>query len=116
MASCAEDWVLPVPPQTARKRRKALRGFDSSSLRTIFVRGRHETLGQTLLVFAEVAMTVKQLIRKLQHPPCKRIAAVRIEFADGGIYEVSPDTRRISPSKLNPRTLPKIPGNKPATS
>jgi hypothetical protein len=38
-------------------------------------------------------MTVKQLIRKLQHPPCERIAAVRIEFADGGIYEVSPDTR-----------------------
>jgi hypothetical protein len=32
-------------------------------------------------------MTVKQLIRKLQHPPCKRIAAVRIEFVDGGIYE-----------------------------
>jgi hypothetical protein len=40
-------------------------------------------------------MTVIQLIRKLQHPPCERIAAVRIEFADGGIYEVSPDTRRI---------------------
>ena len=40
-------------------------------------------------------MTVKQLTRKLQHPPCERIAAVRIEFADGGIYEVSPDTRRI---------------------
>jgi len=29
-------------------------------------------------------MTVKQLIRKLQHPPCERIAALRIEFADGG--------------------------------
>jgi hypothetical protein len=43
-------------------------------------------------------MTVKQLIRRLQHPPCKRIAAVRIEFADGGIYEIPPDTRRISPS------------------
>ncbi len=42
------------------------------------------------------AMTVKQLIRKLQNPPCDRIAAVRIEFADGGIYEVSPDTRRAS--------------------
>jgi len=39
-------------------------------------------------------MTVKQLIRKLLHPPCERIAAVRIEFADGGIYEVSPDTRQ----------------------
>lgn len=39
-------------------------------------------------------MTVKQLIRKLQHPPSEHIAAVRIEFADGGIYEVSPDTRR----------------------
>jgi hypothetical protein len=52
-------------------------------------------------------MTVKQLIRKLQHPPCKRIAA-RIEFADGGIYEVSPDTRRISPSK------PKVSGTAPS--
>ena len=39
-------------------------------------------------------MTVKQLIRKLQHPPCERIAALRIEFADGGIYEVSPDTHQ----------------------
>jgi len=38
-------------------------------------------------------MTVKQLIRKLKHPPCERIAAVHIEFADGGIYEVAPDTR-----------------------
>jgi len=38
-------------------------------------------------------MTVKQLIRKLKNPPCERIAAVRIEFADGGIYEVAPDTR-----------------------
>lgn len=37
-------------------------------------------------------MTVKQLVKKLQHPPCKRIAAVRIEFTDGGIYDVSPDT------------------------
>jgi hypothetical protein len=26
-------------------------------------------------------MTVKQLTRKLQHPPCERIVAVRIEFA-----------------------------------
>ena len=34
-------------------------------------------------------MTVKQLIRKLKNPPCERIAAVRIEFADGGIYEVA---------------------------
>jgi hypothetical protein len=42
----------------------------------------------------EDAMTVKQLIRKLQHPPCERIVALRIEFADGGIYEVSPDTRQ----------------------
>jgi len=50
----------------------------------------------------EDAMTVKQLIQKLQHPPCERIAAVRIEFADGGICEVSPDTRRISPSKRDP--------------
>jgi hypothetical protein len=48
-------------------------------------------------------MTVKQLIRELQHPPCKRIAEVRIEFADGAIYEVSPDARRISLSKRNPR-------------
>jgi hypothetical protein len=38
-------------------------------------------------------MTVKQLIRKLKNPPCERIAAIRIEFADGGIYEVSRDTR-----------------------
>ncbi len=38
-------------------------------------------------------MTVKQLIRKLKNPPCERIAAVRVEFADGGIYEVAPDTR-----------------------
>ncbi len=38
-------------------------------------------------------MTVKQLIRKLKNPPCERVAAVRIEFADGGIYEVAPDTR-----------------------
>jgi len=37
-------------------------------------------------------MTVKQLIRKLRNPPCERIVAVRIEFADGGIYEVSPYT------------------------
>jgi hypothetical protein len=48
-------------------------------------------------------MTVKQLIGKLQYPPCKRIVAVRIEFAHGGVYEVSPDTRRLSPSKPNPR-------------
>jgi hypothetical protein len=48
-------------------------------------------------------MTVRELIRKLKHPPCKRIGAVRIEFADGGIYEVTPDTRRISLSKNNPR-------------
>ena len=38
-------------------------------------------------------MTVKQLIKKLKNPPCERIAAVRIEFANGGIYEVLPDTR-----------------------
>ena len=38
-------------------------------------------------------MTVKQLIRKLKNPPCERIAAARIDFADGGIYEVAPDTR-----------------------
>ncbi len=37
--------------------------------------------------------TVKQLIRKFKNPPCERIAAIRIEFADGGIYEVAPDTR-----------------------
>ena len=48
-------------------------------------------------------MTVKQLIRKLQDPPCERIAALRIEFADGGIYEVSPDVSRIPPSNPNPR-------------
>jgi hypothetical protein len=42
------------------------------------------------------AEDAKQLIRKLQHPPCERI--VRIEFADGGIYyEISPDTSQASP-------------------
>ena len=59
-------------------------------------------------------MTVKQLIRKLQHPPCKRIAAVRIEFADGGIYEVSPDTRRMSRASAIP-DAPKVVA-KPAVS
>jgi len=44
-------------------------------------------------------MNVKQLIRKLKHPPCERIAAVRIEFADGGIYEDSPDTRHAQQNK-----------------
>jgi hypothetical protein len=39
-------------------------------------------------------VTLKQLIRKLLHPPCKRITAVRIEFADGGIYQVSPVMRQ----------------------
>jgi hypothetical protein len=29
------------------------------------------------------SMTVKYLIKRLQAPPCDRIAAVRIEFADG---------------------------------
>jgi hypothetical protein len=38
-------------------------------------------------------MTVKQLIGKLKNPPCERIAAIRIEFADGGIHEIAPDTR-----------------------
>jgi hypothetical protein len=33
--------------------------------------------------YGEKAMTVRGLIRKLKHPPSKRIAAVRIEFADG---------------------------------
>jgi hypothetical protein len=51
-------------------------------------------------------MTVKQLIRKLQHPPCKRIAAVRIEFADGGIYEDSPDTRAIRSSEKGVKKNP----------
>ncbi len=36
-------------------------------------------------------MTVKQLIRELQHPPSNRIASVRIEFADGSVFEISPD-------------------------
>ncbi len=49
------------------------------------------------MIDAEDAMTIQQLIRKLKHPPCERIAAVRIEFADGGIYEVSPDTGQASP-------------------
>jgi hypothetical protein len=38
-------------------------------------------------------MTVKQLIRNLKNPRCERIAAIRIEFADGGIYEIAPNTR-----------------------
>ncbi len=38
-------------------------------------------------------MTVKQANQKVQHPPRERLASVRIEFADGGIYEVSPDVR-----------------------
>ena len=38
-------------------------------------------------------MTVKQLIRKLEHPPSDRIIEVRIEFADGSIYRESPDAR-----------------------
>lgn len=42
----------------------------------------------------EDSVTVKQLVKKLRHPPCERIAAVRIEFTDGGIYDVSPDTHR----------------------
>ena len=41
-------------------------------------------------------MTVKQLIRELRHPPSNRVAFVRIEFADGSIYEISPDMRRNS--------------------
>ena len=53
------------------------------------------------------AMTVKQLIRKLQHPPCERIAAVRMEFADGGLYEVSADTRRIRSSEQRRRNAHK---------
>jgi hypothetical protein len=38
-------------------------------------------------------MTVKHLIRKSQSPPSERIAAVRIEFADGIVYEVSQGMR-----------------------
>ncbi|MGB6499414.1 MAG: hypothetical protein WBF09_20625 [Candidatus Acidiferrum sp.] len=52
-------------------------------------------------------MTVKQLIRKLKHPPCDRI--VRIEFADGGIYEVSPDTRHAQQSLQNKKRGQKRP-------
>lgn len=37
-------------------------------------------------------MTVKQLVRELRYPPSKHIAHVRIEFADGSIFEVLPDT------------------------
>jgi len=48
-------------------------------------------------------MSVKQLIRKLQHPPCERMAAVRIEFSDGSIYEESPDTIRTFSSKKQKR-------------
>jgi hypothetical protein len=51
-------------------------------------------------------MTLKQLIGKLKHPPCDRIAAVRIEFADGGIYEDSPDTRH---AQQNKKRSPKRP-------
>ena len=51
-------------------------------------------------------MTTKQLIRKLEHPPCNQIAAVRIEFADGSVYEVTPDTaveRRLERTKAKKR-------------
>jgi hypothetical protein len=52
----------------------------------------------------------------LKHPPYKRIAAVRIEFADGGIYEVSPDTRQASPP-INVAVRGKLAGQpKPRTS
>ena len=34
--------------------------------------------------------------RESQHTPSNHIAFVRIEFADGSIYEISPDMRRNS--------------------
>jgi hypothetical protein len=49
-------------------------------------------------------MTVKQLIRELQNPPSSQIASVRIEFADGSTFEVSPD--------MNHRSIGRIPRNK----
>jgi hypothetical protein len=52
-------------------------------------------------------MTLKQLIQKLQHPPCERIAAVQIEFADGGSYQVSPGTRRIRSNEQRRRNAHK---------
>ena len=57
-----------------------------------------------------------EVIRKLQHPPCEGIRAVRIEFADGAIYEVSPGTRRISPSKREARRSGQSPQTRPPTS
>ncbi len=57
----------------------------------------------------EDSVTVKQLVKKLRHPPCERIAAVRIEFTDGGIYEVSPDTHRNPkhPARRSDSRIPK---------
>jgi hypothetical protein len=51
-------------------------------------------------------MTVKQLIKKLKHPHCERIAAVRIEFEDGGIYEVSPDAGSPRAITIQARVVP----------
>ena len=47
-------------------------------------------------------MTVKQLIQELRHPPSDRIASVRIEFADGSIYAISPGMRQYA--ALNRKT------------
>jgi hypothetical protein len=52
-------------------------------------------------------MTVKQLIRKLKNPPCGRIPAIRIEFADGGIYEVAPDSRYGQPQMRRTTASPR---------
>jgi hypothetical protein len=58
-------------------------------------------------------MTVKRLLRELRYPPSKRIAQVRIEFADGSIFEVSPD---MSPFFGIRRKTKGGRGTKPATS
>jgi len=50
-----------------------------------------------------LSMTTKQLIRKLEHPPCNRIASVRIEFEDGSVYQVSPDTEFREPPDESPK-------------
>ena len=73
--------------------------------------GYRDPADTTLVGKAEDAMTVKQLIRKLQHPPCERIAAVRIEFVDGGIYEASPGMRRNGsiPPQTKKRRVPRVP-------
>jgi hypothetical protein len=41
-------------------------------------------------------MAVKELIQKLRHPPSNRTVALLIEFAEGSVYQISPDMCRRS--------------------